>query len=73
MMQIYLQKVPISNSVALHDTAELLYELEATAADVKGICSESCLHAIDHTDVSTDEEVTLKDKNIDFAIRSWKR
>ena len=74
LLEKFLEKVPMSNDVNLDNIAELMVELEASAADVKGVCSDACLAAIDYVDASTDiEEVILKASDMDEAIRSWKR
>ena len=54
LLNKFMKKVPMGTDVKLCDIAELLAGLEASAADVKGVCSEACLHAIGQVDISVD-------------------
>lgn len=74
MLVICLAKVPLDHELDLFYYAELLEELGATAADVKGICTESCIHAIHEVVEGEDiDSIALKSDDIMFAIHSWKR
>lgn len=74
MLVICLAKVPLDHELDLFYYAELLEELGATAADVKGICTESCIHAIrEVVDGEDIDSIALKSDDIMFAIHSWKR
>lgn len=69
-----LEQVPKSTDIDFHDIAELLVELGASAADVKGVCSDACLKAIDQAITSDDiDDLVLRECDLDSAIRLWKR
>jgi len=73
MMKMMLTKVPLDPQVNLYDVAELLAELEASAADVKGICAEACLYAINNVNEGEDlDQISLKGNDFDTVIRMWK-
>lgn len=73
MLKMFLEKVPMDCEVNLHDIAELLEELSACAADVKGLCSEACLHAISKVDESTNiSQIVLEATDFDEVIDRWK-
>jgi ATP-dependent 26S proteasome regulatory subunit len=74
MMQMLLVKVPLDPNLNMHDIAELLAELEASAADVKGICSAACLYAINNVKEGQDlDNVTLKPNDFEEVIGRWKQ
>ncbi len=74
MMTKFLEKVPMSEDVRLHEFAELLVELRASAADIKGLCSDACLNAISNIDVSTQaDNVVLKGSDLEEAVHTWAR
>ena len=74
IMNIFLEKVPLSPSLDLSEIAELLEELGASAADVRGLCSDACMHAIESANVTTDnaEDIYLDSEDFDAVIRRWK-
>jgi SpoVK/Ycf46/Vps4 family AAA+-type ATPase len=74
MMSIFLEKVPLSPSLDLSEIAELLEELGASAADVRGLCSDACMHAIENINVIADntENIHLDSEDFDDVIRRWK-
>eukprot|EP00557_Chaetoceros_sp_GSL56_P000123 CAMPEP_0176500070 /NCGR_PEP_ID=MMETSP0200_2-20121128/13309_1 /TAXON_ID=947934 /ORGANISM="Chaetoceros sp., Strain GSL56" /LENGTH=921 /DNA_ID=CAMNT_0017898621 /DNA_START=306 /DNA_END=3070 /DNA_ORIENTATION=- len=74
MLKMFLEKVPMDCEVNLHDIAELLEELKACAADVKGLCSEACLNAISKVDESTNiSQIALEATDFDEVIDRWKQ
>ena len=74
MMQMLLVKVPLDPNLHICDVSELLAELEASAADVKGLCSEACLYAINNVKNGENlDSVTLKTNDFDAVIRRWKQ
>lgn len=74
MLNMFLAKVPMDSKVDLQDIAELLEELNACAADVKGLCSEACLHAIGRVEESTNiSNIVLEANDFDQVINRWKQ
>lgn len=73
MLKMFLDKVPLDSDVNIHDIAELLKELNACTADVKGLCSEACLNAISKVDESANiPDLVLGAADFDQAIQRWK-
>lgn len=46
ILRLCLCKAPLHDDVDLMSIAELLHELDASGADVRGVCTETCLIAI---------------------------
>ncbi len=46
ILRLCLCKAPLHDDVDLMSIADLLHELDASGADVRGVCTESCLIAI---------------------------
>ena len=75
IMKLHLQKAPLSSDVNLMEISELLHELDANGADIRGLCSETCLIAMKHTDFTTTnvDEMFVSMNDFDEAIRLWKK
>lgn len=74
IMNKYLRKVPIGEDVDLVDLAEVLEELDASGADIQGICRESCLIAMRNIANYDDiDNVSLCKKDFEESIQMWKK
>jgi SpoVK/Ycf46/Vps4 family AAA+-type ATPase len=74
MLKMFLVNVPIAPRVNFHNIAELLKELNASAADVKGLCTDVCLHAMGKVNESTNiSEIMVHDHDFDDVINRWKQ
>ena len=75
IMKIQLEKAPVDDAT-IEDVSELLEELRASGADIKGICTDACLNCIqvkateDQLDLN---KLTVDAVHFDRAIRLWKR
>lgn len=73
ILKNFLSKVPLSDNVDLVDLSELLHELGANGADVRGVCTESCLLAIRDVDAITNlDDMFVKMEDFNQAICLWK-
>lgn len=72
ILNLFLSKAPLHDDVNLMDIAEVLFELGASGADIKGLCTEACLIAIRRIgersiDQETDVMVTsVIDKDVEI-------
>ena len=67
MLQLYLSKVPLSDSTNLEALAAELAKRHATGADVQGICHEACLNAIHRAD---SQDVVLLPEDVNQALQT---
>ena len=70
ILQLSLAKVPKADDIHLSDITSLLFELNATGADIDGVCRDACSHAI-HT-ASDFHDFKLTNDHIDTAMKRWK-
>jgi SpoVK/Ycf46/Vps4 family AAA+-type ATPase len=68
MLHLYLAR--IRHDLNLDDVATRLVGLEASGADVEGLCQDACLNALKRTDQSEHISLTLND--MEEAILTWK-
>jgi transitional endoplasmic reticulum ATPase len=74
IMKLHLSKAPLDQDVNFSEISELLHELAANGADIRGICTETCLIAMRDADTATHlEEMFVRTKDFDEAIRVWKK
>lgn len=74
ILKIFLSKTPLSDDVNLVEVSELLHELGANGADIRGICTESCLLAIRDIDAITNlDDMFVRMKDFNEAICLWKK
>lgn len=72
MLKLYLRKVPLSEDVNMTDLAELLVELDASGADVEGICRNACSRVIrEAAELSSDLRVSQND--FLAVINEWRK
>ena len=72
MLKLFLAKVPLCEGVNITELAELLVELNASGADVEGVCRDACSRVIrDATELKSDIAVSQNDL-ID-AICEWRK
>mmetsp|Transcript_7453 Transcript_7453/g.9483 ORF Transcript_7453/g.9483 Transcript_7453/m.9483 type:complete len:841 (-) Transcript_7453:45-2567(-) len=73
IIKLHLSKAPLDEDIDFSDISKTLFERGVTGADIRGITTEACLEAIRHIDETTDvEEMTVKKKDVNAAIQSWK-
>lgn len=72
MMGIHLAKVPLSEDVNITELAELMMELDASGADVEGLCRDACSRVIrKSTELSSD--ISLSQDDFISVIREWRQ
>lgn len=72
MLKLYLTKVPLTEDVNIRDLAELLVEVDASGADVEGICRNACSRVIrEAAELSSDLKVSQNDFLV--VIREWRK
>lgn len=72
ILKLYLSKVPLHENVSANELSELFVELNASSADIKGICRDACLRAIrDKTRPSSD--LVLSRDDVLAAICDWRK
>ena len=71
ILQSHLSNVPISDDLNLEDFAEVFCELQATGADIEGVCRDACSLAIRSLEES--DSIALTYEMLDRALRNWKR
>ena len=70
ILQLVLSKVPKDDDINLDDMAELFVELNATGADIDGVCRDACSIAIRNATAISD--VKLTHSQIEIAMKRWK-
>jgi SpoVK/Ycf46/Vps4 family AAA+-type ATPase len=76
MLKLHLAKVPLSADVDIAEIAELLVELNASGADVEGVCRSACSRAIrEAEDRQSQLTSRLSVSHGDFlsSIREWRK
>lgn len=72
ILKLYLSKVPLHENVSTSKLSELFVELNASGADVEGVCRDACSRAIrDKTRPSSD--LVLSRDDLLAAIRDWRK
>lgn len=72
MLKMQLAKVPLSDDVNIAEVAELMLELNASGADVEGVCRDACSRVIrEAKQLSSD--LVVSHNHFLSAIREWRK
>jgi len=70
---MYLASTLLDDGICSRDIAELLRELGASGADIKGICTNTCMRCIGRTDVDSDvSTLAVGLEDYEASIILWK-
>jgi ATP-dependent 26S proteasome regulatory subunit len=70
ILESHLSNVPVSDDLNFEEFAEVFFELNATAADIEGVCRDACSIAIRVID--NPDSISLTYSTLDKALRNWK-
>jgi len=74
MLDMHLASTPLDDGVRSSDIAELLRELGASGADIKGICTDACMRCIGRADVDSDvSTLAVGLEDFEASIILWKK